>query len=85
MKETVRINFEFPKKDYPYLKMLCAQRGVSLRDFASELLLKAIEEAEDGILSEKANNRLANIKDEDLIPWNEATEKAGWKNGKSKL
>lgn len=85
MKDTVRLNFEFPKKDYPYLKMLCAQKGVSFRDFATELLIKAIEEAEDEMLSQRANERLANMKNEDLIPWDEATKQAGWKNAKGKI
>lgn len=46
-KDTIRINFEFPKKDHPYLKLLCAKKGISIRELATELLLQAIEQAED--------------------------------------
>lgn len=78
MKNTVRLNFEFPKKYYPYLKMLCAQKGVSLREFATEMLIKAIEEYEDEMLAQKANERLAEIQEEDLISWEEAQQLAKW-------
>ena len=30
MKNNVRLNFEFPRSEYPYLKMICAEKGVSL-------------------------------------------------------
>lgn len=83
-KNTVRLNFEFPRSEYPYLKMVCAKRGLSLKDFATEILLRAIEEAEDEMLSQKANERLTNMKDEDLITWDETKRKVGWdkKHGK---
>lgn len=82
MKNTVRLNFDFPRKEYPYLKMLCAKKGISLREFATELLIKAIEESEDEMLSQKANDHLENMKSEDLISWDEAIKQAGWDSGK---
>ena len=30
MKDTVRLNFEFPRSYYPYLKMILAGKGMSL-------------------------------------------------------
>ncbi len=78
MKDTVRLNFEFPKEEYPYLKMLCAQKGVSLREFATELLIEAIEEYEDEMLTKKANARLKEMEQEDNIDWNEACRLSGW-------
>ena len=78
MKETVRLNFEFPRKYYPYLKMVIARKGKSLKDFASEILIEAIEKDEDEKLAARANDRLINMKTEDLIPWDEATHLAGW-------
>ena len=80
MKETVRLNFDFPKEEYPYLKLLCAKKGVSLKKFATDLIIQAIEDAEDEILSKKVNERLVNLKEEDLIDWDEAKKKAGWSN-----
>jgi hypothetical protein len=81
-KNTVRLNFEFPREEYPYLKLLCAKRGLSLRDFGTELFIKAIEEAEDELLAQKANKRLEQREEKDLIDWDEATRLAGWDNDK---
>ena len=81
-KDTVRLNFEFPISEYPYLKMVCAKKGLSLRDFATNILVKAIEEAEDEMLSQKANERVESMTPENLISWEEATRLAGWDNDK---
>ena len=78
MKQTVRLNFDFPREEYPYLKLLCAKRGVTLKTFATDLLTKAIEDAEDEMLAKEARERLENLKEEDLISWDEAVKKAGW-------
>jgi hypothetical protein len=85
MKETVRLNFEFPREEYPYLKMLCAQKGVSLKDLATELLIEAIEEYEDEQLALKANKRLEEMKDKEseTVTWEEACRLAGWEDGHS--
>ena len=55
---TVRLNFEFPREDYPYLKMMCAAKGVSFRELATELLQNAIEEYANLDLAKKARERL---------------------------
>lgn len=78
MKDTVRLNFEFPKKDLPYLKMLLAKKGVSLKAFATEMILKAIEEYEDALFDAEACERLKNTKEENWISWDEACRLAGW-------
>jgi hypothetical protein len=80
MKNTVRLNFEFPKREYPYLKMLCAEKGISFREFATELLLKAIEEYEDHRLGKKARKRLKEMNPKDQIPFDQACDLAGWKD-----
>lgn len=66
MKNTVRLNFEFPRKEYPYLKLLCAKKGVSFKEFTAELLLKAIEEYEDQRLAKKARKRLKEMDEKNL-------------------
>ena len=80
MKESVRINFEFPKDQYPYLKLVCAKMGISMRQFATSQLLKAIEEFEDAELARRASLRLEEAKNEELIEWDEACRLAGWDN-----
>ena len=83
MKNTVRLNFEFPKEEYPYLKMLCAEKGVSFKDFATDLLLKAIEEYEDRRLAKKARKRLKELTQEENISFDDASKLAGWEDVQS--
>lgn len=78
MSETVRLNFEFPKEEYPYLKMLCAQKGVSFKELATQLLLQAIEEYEDEMMAKKAEEIINNSSKDDWISWEEARKQAGW-------
>lgn len=78
MSNTIRLNFEFPKDEYPYLKMLLAQKGISLKEFATDLLLKAIEEYEDQMLSKKAKARLKELEGEENISFEDACKLAGW-------
>ena len=47
MKDTVRLNFEFPMSEYPYLKLMRVEKGISFREFSTELLMNTIEEYED--------------------------------------
>lgn len=84
MKNTVRLNFEFPREEYPYLKMLCAEKGLSFKEFATELLLKEIEEYEDHMLARKARKRLKELDKKDNISFDKARNLAGW-NDESKL
>ena len=70
--ETVRINFDFPKKEYPYLKMLCAKRGVSLKKFATDLIAKAIEDFEDVEFTKVASNR--QNKEEEFVSFEKMME-----------
>jgi hypothetical protein len=73
-----RLNIEFPSDDFIYLKMLCAEKGVSLKDFIIPLILKGMEEEEDALLIRKAQNRLKNMNESDLIPIEDAFKEAGW-------
>lgn len=75
---THRLNIDFPSDDYTYLKMLCAEKGVTIKDFVVPLLLKAIEEEEDILLNKKAQQRLKNLDASDLIPIEDAFKEAGW-------
>jgi hypothetical protein len=73
-----RLNIEFPSDDYTYLKMLCAEKGISIKDFVVPLILRAIEEEEDALLARKAHHRLKNINPSDFIPIEDAFTEAGW-------
>lgn len=75
---THRLNIDFPSDDYTYLKMLCAEKGITIKDFVVPLILKAMEEEEDALLSRKARKRLKNVDVSDLIPIEDAFKEAGW-------
>ncbi|MGZ3633903.1 MAG: hypothetical protein ACXWM7_06480 [Parachlamydiaceae bacterium] len=75
---THRLNIEFPSEEYTYLKMLCAEKGVTIKDFVVPLILKAIEEEEDSLLIRKAQHRLKNLNPDELIPIDQAFKEAGW-------
>lgn len=75
---THRLNIDFPSEDYTYLKVLCAEKGVSIKDFLVPVILKAMEAEEDALLSRKAKRRLKNMKSDDLIPIEDAFKEAGW-------
>lgn len=76
MKDTIRLNFDFPREHYPYLKMLCAKEGTSLREYASQILIQSIEDYEDRILAERAEKTLNDIESgkESLVSWEEAKQ-----------
>jgi len=78
VKRTVRLNFEFPREEYPYLKMMCADMGVSFKDFATDLLMKEIEDYEDCILAKKAQKRLEKMDRSENISIEDAFESSGW-------
>lgn len=80
MKRTVRLNFEFPRKEYPYLKLICAERGITFREFATQLIVNEIEEYEDRKLAKKARKRLKEMDSKDNISFDKATKLAGWKD-----
>ncbi|MBS4167682.1 hypothetical protein [Parachlamydia sp. AcF125] len=77
MKNTVRLNFEFPTEPYSYLKMLCFKKGISSKEFASILLIREIEEYEDRLLAKKAQECLFEIDEDKNIDFEEASSFAG--------
>lgn len=75
---THRLNIDFPSDDYSYLKMLCAEKGVSINDFVVPLILRAIEEEESALLGRKARHRLKNVIPDQLITIEDAFKNAKW-------
>ncbi len=75
---THRLNIDFPADDYIFLKMICAEKEVTIKDFLVPVIQRAIEEEEDALLIRKAKKRLKNIHEDNLIPINQAFKAAGW-------
>lgn len=79
-KSTVRLNFEFPREEYPQLKLICAELGVSFREFATDLIFNAIEDYEDKQLAKQAHKRLKEMDPNENISFEEAMNLANWKD-----
>lgn len=58
--------------------MLCAEKGIAIKDFVIPLILREMEKEEDALLIRKAKKRLKNLNINDLIPIKEAFKQAGW-------
>ena len=43
-KNSIRLSFEFPREEYPYLKIFCAKKKISIGEFITNLLIKYIAE-----------------------------------------
>lgn len=39
-----RISFDFPREIYPTLKMICAEKRMNLKDFATDAIKRAVNE-----------------------------------------
>ncbi|MCB1081581.1 MAG: hypothetical protein KDK63_00395 [Chlamydiia bacterium] len=73
MKKTVQLSFEFPKSEYPYLKLICAELGISFKQLTINALLKKIEDYEDKKLAQKARKRLKYMNHKDNISFEKAS------------
>jgi hypothetical protein len=62
--------------------MLCAERRISLKEFATDLILKAIEEYEDHTLAKKTRKRMKELDPKDNVPFDKASKLAGWDDDK---
>lgn len=72
-----KLSVEFPADEYVYLKMACAKKGVSLKEFVNQAVIRSIEEYED----ELDLIALKKITEEDrnnATSWEEVKKELGW-------
>lgn len=65
----VRINFDFPREEYAYLKMMCTKTGTTIKALTSKVLIEQLEDFEDEHWLKDAEKILENTKEQDLISW----------------
>lgn len=53
--ETTRLNIDVPSDDFSYIKMICAKKGISIKEFLLPAIHKLIEEEAEILLAEKAH------------------------------
>lgn len=60
---------------------MCAEKGISFKKLATELLVKTIEDYEDKKLARKARKRLKQMDSKENISFEKASKEAGWESG----
>jgi|GEM_PF-2222003 len=73
-----KLSFEFPAEQYTYLKMLCAQKDVTIKHLVSEMIFNALEQYENEMDLTKIQNELTDENVNNSIPWDEAKKTLGW-------
>lgn len=72
-----KLSVEFPAEEYIYLKMACAKKGVSLKEFVNQAVIRSIEEYEDE-LDLKALEKITEDEREKAQPWEDVKKELGW-------
>jgi predicted DNA-binding protein len=80
MEKSARLTIDMGSEEHSLIKIVCAQLGVSMREFVIEAALSKIEEIEDKILSDKARKILKKIEsgEEKTISWKEMKKRVHW-------
>lgn len=73
-----KLSVEFPIEEYIYLKMACAKKGVSLKEFVTTSVIKSIQDYEDELDSIALQEALKEEDIKNAIPWEEAEKILGW-------
>lgn len=77
-KQYKKLSIEFPVEEYIYLKMACANKGVSIKDFVTQAVIIYIQEYEDQLDREAIEAARKSIEAHGTIPWEEMEKKIGW-------
>lgn len=72
-----KLSVEFPAEEYVYLKMACAKKGVSLKEFVNQAVIRSIEEYEDE-LDLKALEQITDEDRKNAQPWDDVKKELGW-------
>ena len=77
-KDTVRLSVEFPLEEHAYLKMLCAKMHVSMKEFVTESIIKAVEDYEDKLDKKAIEQARQDVKEHGTVGWSEKEKELGW-------
>lgn len=72
-----KLSVEFPADEYVYLKMTCAKKGVSIKEFVNQAVIKSIEEYEDE-LDLKALEQVTEDERKNAQSWEDVKRELGW-------
>ena len=74
-----RLSIEFPTDEYIHLKMACAKKGVSLKDFVTDAVIVHIEEFENELAVAAMQEALTEENLNNAISLDQLKEELGFK------
>jgi len=77
-KNNKKLTLDFPADEYVYLKMACAKKGVSIKDFVTRAVIISIEDFEDEFDTASLGEARKEVADSGVITWEELEKKLGW-------
>ncbi len=80
MDQYKKLTFDFPVEEYVYLKMTCARKGVKMKDFLTQAVIRSIEEYEDELDQESLTRSRKEVLEEGAISWEEMEKRLDWDN-----
>ena len=72
-----KLSVEFPAEEYMHLKMACVRKGVSLKQFVNQAVIRSIEEYEDE-LDLKALKNISEEERKNAQSWDKVKKDLGW-------
>lgn len=72
-----KLTFEFPSDEYVFLKMTCAKKGVTIKDFVTTAILKSIDEYE-AYLDDLSLKEITEEDRKNSQPWEDVKKELGW-------
>ena len=72
-----KLSVEFSAEEYVYLKMACAKKGVSIKEFVNQAVIRSIEAYEDE-LDVKALEQVTEEERKNAQPWAEVKRELDW-------
>ena len=76
--KTTRLTIDFPVEEHMYLKMACARKGVKMKEFVSEAIIKSIHEYEDELDRLSIEEARKEIAEAGTISWEAVCKEMNW-------
>ena len=73
-----KLSIDFPVEEYLYLKLACAKKGVSIKDFVTKAIIRSVEDYEDEMDSASLGSARKEIAQSGVMSWKDLEKKLGW-------
>lgn len=73
-----RLSVEFPAEEYVYLKMACAKKGISLKNFVTQAVLASIDAYENELAVNSLKEVLTEENLKNAIPLDQLKSELGF-------